>query len=85
MTDAKSDADQTVGRAMTWWESLPASERPEPLVSAGSLPVDVAWRAPFYRVRLGPFVSRDRAAAVLAAVRDAFPDAFIAPERIVRR
>lgn len=85
MSDVKSDADRTVGRAMTWWDALPASERPAPLASAETLPLDVAWKAPLYRVRLGPFVSRERADAVLQSVRPTFPDAFVAPERVARR
>lgn len=84
LTDDKSQAARTLGRAERWWHNRPPTDRP-PLVQAASSarrPVTIAWSAPFYRVRLGPFATRTQARAVLNAARSAFPEAFIAPDRM---
>ena len=80
----KAAADSAVGQAVQWWEAKPRTEQPAPLRDVDRLPVDVHWRAPYYRVRIGPFVARDRAEAVLQSAQEAFPEAFIAPETIRR-
>jgi hypothetical protein len=80
----KAAADSVVGRAVRWWEEKSRAEQPAPLRNVDRLPVDVHWRAPYYRVRIGPFVARDRAEAVLQSAQEAFPEAFIAPETVRR-
>jgi len=82
MSEEKPAADRIAADALTWWRSLPPSERPWPLEGDDTLPVDVEWQAPLYRVRVGPFSSRSRAEAVLDAVQSRFSDAFIAPRRV---
>jgi len=74
----KSAADRAVSDAVAWFDGLPEAERPEPLSAVRDLPVDVRWKAPFYRVRVGPFSSREAASAVLRALKSDFPEAFIA-------
>lgn len=81
MTEEKDKADQTLGQALRWWKELPASKQP-PLAGAENSPVHIEWQAPLYRVRLGPFATREQAEAVLTEARSAFPDAFVAPERV---
>lgn len=76
----KSAADRAVSDAVAWFDALPEAERPEPLSAVRELPVDVRWKAPFYRVRVGPFSSREAASAVLRALKSDFPEAFIARE-----
>lgn len=80
----KAAADSALGAAVQWWDAIPRTEQPRPLRNVDRLPVDVHWRAPYYRVRIGPFVARDRAEAVLQTAREKFPDAFIAPETVRR-
>jgi hypothetical protein len=79
LAEAKSAADAAVGTAVAWFDDLPREERPSALVGAQRLPVETAWRPPYYRVYVGPFASRRRAREVLEGIREAFPDAFLAP------
>lgn len=79
-TQQKAEADRMVGRVLEWWEKQAATVGPRPVETASS-PVSVAWRAPLYRVRLGPFASRAGADSVLAAAQRTFPGAFVRPER----
>lgn len=79
MTERKAAAEQALGTALEWWDGAAAS-LPSPQSTDGS-PVRIEWRAPLYRVRLGPFASREDAEAVLEAARGAFPDAFVVPAR----
>ena len=84
MTTDKATADQVLTDALEWWRGHAASLQPEPLPSAtdtGGGPAQISWKAPRYRVRLGPFASQAEAQTVLDAVRPSFPEAFVAPER----
>ena len=83
--DDKRAADRVVLEAQQWWRSVSPSEQPVPLRGVDDLPVDVYWKAPYYRVRIGPFVARDRAETVRDAAQSRFPDAFVAPEIVRRR
>lgn len=80
--EAKSEADEAVTEVMTWFDGLDRDERPLPLSRVSTVPVDVRWKAPFYRVRVGPFTSKEAAESVLQSVQRKFPDAFIAKEII---
>lgn len=83
LTEDKARAAETLGRAERWWRNQPAADRP-PLAEASSSsdpPATIVWKAPFYRVRIGPFATEAQAEAVLDAARSAFPDAFVAPDR----
>jgi hypothetical protein len=82
MTERKAVADQTVGEAKSWWRERSAAERPRALTGMDELPVSIAWRPPLYRVRIGPFASRQRAEVMLTVVDGTYPDAFIAPQRV---
>jgi len=83
LTEDKGRATEALGRAERWWRGHPPADRP-PLVqeaSSSGRPVTITWKAPLYRVQLGPFATETQAEAVLDAARSAFPDAFIAPDR----
>jgi len=87
MTEEKKEAVQARSRATQWWKDRPASERP-PIAQTGpasASAVTINWKPPFYRVRLGPFATRQQAEAVLQAARSLFPDAFVAPKRVTNR
>lgn len=83
MSDEKEEAAQALGRAERWWTNQPSSERPPLVQEAGTTgaPIAIKWKAPFYRVRVGPFATRKEAEAVLGAAQSTFPDAFVAPDR----
>ena len=82
MTERKTVADRTVGAVMSWWREQPAAERPSAVAGIDELPVRIVWRPPLYRVRVGPFTTRDRAQTMLDVLEGPYPDAFIAPERM---
>jgi hypothetical protein len=83
MTEKKHAAHQTLGAALSWWEDHVDSLGPRPLDLGASAaqPAHIEWKAPYYRVRLGPFSSRTEARSVLQRARTAFPEAFVAPDR----
>lgn len=84
MMKDKAVANQRLAEAISWVEKHPSVSAPTPVESEErsiDSPVRIVWRAPFYRVRLGPYRSQSEAEEVLLAVRSAFPDAFVAPER----
>jgi len=84
----KAQADRVMSDALNWWQAHASSLEPDPLDRAerpDQAPVVIAWKAPLYRVRLGPFASRAQAEDVLSAARSSFPEAFIAPHRLQHR
>lgn len=83
MTEDKRDAVRVRGRANEWWSQQAAGQMP-PLAEVGGSGrvASIEWKAPLYRVRLGPFRSREQADTVLSHARSAFPDAFVVPDRM---
>lgn len=81
MTEEKEEANRALSQALVWWEDRPPGQRP-PLAHPEESPANIEWRAPYYRVRLGPFSTRDQAESVLEEARSSFPDAFVAPEQL---
>lgn len=84
MEEEKDVATQTVSEAVAWWNEHASSlaARPLDIGEEHDSPVHLVWKAPLYRVRLGPFASREEAEKVLAAAQSSFPEAFVAPERL---
>lgn len=81
MAKEKEQANQILGRALTWWDAHAGTTAPRPLTAPDESPVTVAWRAPLYRVRVGPFASRAQADSVLRTAQSTFPGAFVRPAR----
>ena len=83
MTEKKAAAHRTLGAALDWWETHAESLdlRPLKLRTSTDRVAHIEWKAPYYRVRLGPFASQKEARSVLEKARSAFPDAFVAPDR----
>jgi hypothetical protein len=65
-TDDKDAADQRAADAEAAWNES----------------VEVAWRAPYYSVRVGAFASRSSAQRTLSAVQQQYPDAFLVPDTV---
>ena len=83
MSDDKERAAAALGRAQQWWTAQSPTEHP-PLVeerSSADPPGRRVWKAPFYRVRLGPFATKEQAETVQDAARPPFSDAFVVPDR----
>jgi len=79
MTEDKGVAENALEAAVAWW-SQEQGRLPQPDPLAGSSPLEIHWRAPMYRVRLGPFQRRAEAEAVVEAAQSSFPNAFIGRE-----
>ena len=79
MTREKETADRILGRALRWWEARAEGEGLDPVTGSEESLVTVAWRAPLYRIRIGPFASRAQADSVLRTARSTFPGAFVRP------
>lgn len=80
-TGEKDEADRQVTQAEQWWRALAPAERP-PHVGEEDLYVTVAWRQPYYRVRIGRFASRSEAERALDTISRQYSDAFIVPDRV---
>lgn len=76
MADTRAAAESTWQAVAAWWNALDTP--PAPLRRYEDPPARVVWKAPMYRVRVGPLASRSEAEVVQAALRDRFSDAFIA-------
>lgn len=81
MTKEKPQANETLGRALEWWREHADTVDARPIVSGDDSAIRIVWKAPLYRVRLGPFPTARQAKGVLSAARSTFPDAFVAPAR----
>ena len=81
MTEDKAKAERTLGTVLEWWTQSAPAHLPQPVETEQASPVKIAYRPPLYRVRLGPFASREEAETVLAAAQEAYPEAFVVPGR----
>jgi cell division septation protein DedD len=79
MTKKKDTANQVLGRALEWWRANGRETGIRPSAASSASPVTVVWRAPLYRIRIGPFATKSRADSVLHAAQSAFPGAFVRP------
>lgn len=78
----KSAAERRRADARAWWEQIrQQAEVPEDLFPE-QLPTNIAYRPPYYRVRIGSFAERQRAEEALSFVQRKYPDAFIAQSRV---
>lgn len=84
ITEDKDQAVEILGRGQRWWTAQPPADRPSLVegTAASAKAVSITWKAPYYRVRLGPFATEAQAEAVLEAARSASPDAFVVPDRV---
>ena len=81
LTPEKTSADAYVEAVHGWWRGLPAGTRADVRL-AGDLPVEIAWRQPYYRVQAGAFATREAAEVALALFRDRFPEAILVPATV---
>jgi len=78
----KSTAERRRTEARDWWTQISQrADIPEDLFPE-QLPTNIAYRPPYYRVRIGSFAERERAEEALAFVQRKYPDAFIAQSRV---
>ena len=69
-------------QVLTTGDKDAADQRAAEAESTWGLPVEVAWKAPYYRVRVGAFASRSAAQDELDTVKEQYPDAFLVPDTV---
>ncbi len=69
---SKDEADRRVADAIGWWRRT----------QTGSPEVYTAFRAPYYRVRMGNFATRSEASQFAAQLASAFPSALLVQDRV---
>lgn len=84
-TTEKDAADQLAAQASSWWRALHGQGDLDEVYPREAMPPPVyeEFRSPYYRVRLGNFMTRAEAEAMLDIVESRFADAFIAPADIL--
>ena len=84
-TTEKEAADRLAAQAASWWRTLRGRGALDEVYPQEAMPPPVyqEFRSPYYRVRLGNFVTRAEAEAMLDIVESSFADAFIAPADIL--
>jgi hypothetical protein len=73
-SEDRAAAERTRAAVEAWAQTASGAAR--------GLRGEVAYLEPYYRVRLGAFASREEAEAALAAVRAAYPEAFLVPDLV---
>ncbi len=68
----KAEADARVDQAVAWWNSR----------HQGTPEVYTVFRAPYYRVRVGNYGTRESANAALRDLRARFPQALLVQDRV---
>ena len=81
----RQEADQKVEEVMAWWRQL-RDERDLSEAYPGhpqEPPVYLVFRQPYYRVRVGNFLSREEARRFMDLVERRFPEAFVLPDQVL--
>jgi hypothetical protein len=68
----KAEADRRVDEAVAWWTSR----------NQGTPEVYTVFRAPYYRVRVGNYATRQAAQTALNSLRARFPSALLVQDRV---
>lgn len=81
----KQEADQVVEDALAWWRDFVEDDSLHELYPQieSEPPVYQDFRAPYYRVRIGNFISQDDAKRFLEVVERSYASAFIAPDMVI--
>ena len=80
-TNEQEAADDQVEAVIDWYDRLSPDARP-PYLGHEDLDVDVVWKAPYYRVQVGSFASREEAQEALDRISRRFSDAFLVPATV---
>lgn len=81
-TQDEGAAETFVSDAQNWWEAMD-EQMQRNLFGVSYLPVEIKWKDPYYRVRIGYFESRDEARAVLKEIAGQFPAAFVVSDTMM--
>lgn len=81
-TQDKSAADAMLAEAVAWWREQAAKSDSPSFFDQGESPVYILYRQPYYRVRLGNFVSQADALSALSHVSARFPGAAVVPDTV---
>lgn len=80
----RDEADAKVEEVMDWWRQQQASGDLQEAYPGNPTepPVYLVFRQPYYRVRVGNFLSREEAQRFIDLVERRFPKAFILPDKV---
>ena len=67
--EQKSNADERLQQALTWWQNEGQDLDGASSVFSGSLPIRIVYNAPYYKVRIGDFLNRQAAQESLKLIR----------------
>jgi hypothetical protein len=80
----RREADAKVEEVMDWWRAQTADDRLGEVYPGHPIepPVYLVFRQPYYRVRVGNFLSRAEAQTFMDLIERQFPNAFILPDKV---
>ena len=67
---------------LTTQDKTAANQRAAEAEAQWGQPVEIAWKAPYYRVRVGAFASRSAAQSTFEAVKKKYADALLVPDTV---
>lgn len=67
---------------LTTEDKTAANQRAAEAEAQWGQPVEIAWKAPYYRVRVGAFASRSAAQSTFEAVKEKYADALLVPDTV---
>ena len=81
----KAEADQAVEDAIGWWRKRVREDSFQALYQQREEdpPVYQDFRAPYYRIRIGNFPTREDAQLLLDVIQRSYQSAFIAPDQVI--
>ncbi|WP_072714563.1 SPOR domain-containing protein [Rhodothermus profundi] len=85
LTESKETADSIYAAAVAWWQQIAAQGLLEGILGAHAdpPPVYIVYRAPYYRIRLGNFRTREEAERLRALAVRRFEGAFITSDQVI--
>ncbi|MDQ7039831.1 MAG: SPOR domain-containing protein [Rhodothermus sp.] len=85
LTESKATADSIYATAAVWWRRMAAQGALEgiPGAHADPPPIYIVYRAPYYRIRLGNFRTREEAERLRALAARRFEGAFVTSDQVI--
>lgn len=81
--EKKVNADQRYNDALVWWNQTYAKADTLQGVLSANLPIHLEYQPPYYKVRIGDFLTRRQAQKALSVVQQRFEAAWIVPDQVI--
>lgn len=79
-SDQEGSARRVENEARSWWQNNRSSA---PAVLANSFPSYVVYQSPYYKVRIGNFLTRSEADQAVTFLRRMYPDAWVVRDQVI--